>query len=165
MDKSESTAASDAALKAIIRHWPHIPEYARLAMRDSACNYGPKRRENCFPTPKGADWPDVEIVLIKKNEARITIGAITRTYTFEQMGLANERHSDRAKNEGMMLRTYAEHPETGSYSKLPYRKNLKNHISKFRTWLQGFFGIPGDPLHPFEIAQWEPRFKIRAKYL
>lgn len=165
MQRTKSNRAGNEELEAIIRHWPHIPEYARSGMKDWACSYGPQKQEKCFPTPKGSAWTDVEIVLIKENEAQITVGDISRNYTFEQLGLTNERRPDRAKNEGKMLRTYAEHPDSDSYYRLPYRKNLKIHISQFRTWLQGFFGIPGDPLYPFKSAQWQPRFKIRATYL
>jgi hypothetical protein len=63
-----------------------------------------------------------------------------------------------------MLRKYAENPEPDAYYKLPDRDGLKVDISKFRRWLQGFFGIPGDPLRPFKPARWLPRFKIRADY-
>jgi hypothetical protein len=61
-----------------------------------------------------------------------------------------------------MLRTYAENPEPDAYYKLPYRRSLKVEISKFRRWLQAFFGIPGDPLRPFQSDKWLPRFKIRV---
>jgi len=46
---------------------------------------------------------------------------------------------------------------------LPNRDGLKVDISKFRRWLQGFFGIPGDLLKPFKSARWLPRFKIREQ--
>jgi len=149
----------------LARHWPHIPAHARRTLLDLARSYGPARGEKVFPTPVGADWPDVSIVLVNENEARISVGEITRTVRFAEMGLQNERRPFKTNGVGKMLRTYAENPEPGSYFRLPFRKNLKIHISIFRVWLQGYFGIAGDPLLPFESTQWLPRFKIRAAYV
>lgn len=149
----------------LVRHWPYIPAHARKTMLDLARSYGPARGEKAFPTPVGADWPDVAIVLVNENEARISVGEITRTVSFAEMGLQEERGARTTKNVGKMLRTYAENPEPGSYFRLPFRKNLKMHIARFRVWLQGYFGIAGDPLESFESAQWLPRFKIRAEYV
>jgi hypothetical protein len=163
--KQPNRKCHDELLEIILRHWPHMPEYARIAMSDSAKSYGPSSKNNGFPTPKDCEWTDVEIVLIDEKTACITIWEITRTYTFEELGLISERRPYGLKNEGKMLKTYAENTDPEAYSRLPYRPNLKVHISKFRTWLQGFFGIPGDPLHSFESKQWMPRFKIRADYL
>jgi hypothetical protein len=63
-----------------------------------------------------------------------------------------------------MLQTYAENPEPDAYYRLPSRDYLKVEISKFRRWLQTFFGIPGDPLKPFKTGLWLPKFKVRAEY-
>jgi len=147
-----------------VRFWPNLPEHARRTMVDLARSYAPASAGGLFPTPAGADWADVTIVLLTPHDAQITVGDVTRVFSFEQMGLLNSRRSRSVKNEGKMLRVYAENPETGSYFRLPFRKNLKLYISIFRKWLQGFFGIPGDPLKTFKSAQWSPRFNISAKY-
>jgi len=166
MNKSQkSKRLGDDGLETIVRHWPYFPDHARRTLIDLAERYCPTPGKYAFPTPAGSDWTDVTILLLTGNEAQITVGDTTRIYTFEQMGLQTERRPNRTKNEGKMLRVYAENPEAGSYFRLPFRENLKVHISEFRKWLQGFFGIAGDPLKPFKTAQWMPRFKIRAKYL
>lgn len=162
--KRKTSRFSDDDLKAVVRCWPDLPEHARRTMVDLARSYWAASAGSVFPTPAGAGWADVTIVLLTPNDAQITVGAITRVFSFEQMGLLNARRSRSVKSEGKMLRVYAENPEAGSYFRLPFRKNLKIYIAAFRKWLQEFFGIPGDPLKPFESAQWLPRFKISAKY-
>jgi len=117
-----------------------------------------------FPTPAGAAWNEVEIVVLSQREAEIKVRDVVQHYSFASIGLASSRNSKRPRAEWRMLVTYAENPEPDAYFKLPKRDNLKVDISKFRRWLQGFFGIPGDPLRPFKPARWLPRFKIRADY-
>jgi len=154
----------DDDLNTVVRHWPDLPEHARRAIVDLARSYRAASAGSGFPTPAGASWADVTIVFLTPNDAQITVGKVTQVFSFEQMGLLNSRRSRSVKNEGKMLRVYAENPETGSYFRLPFRKNLKIYIATFRKWLQEFFGLPGDPLKPFESAQWSPRFTISAKY-
>jgi hypothetical protein len=151
-------------LEIIIRHWPHLPDYVQRAMTEQAQHYGPARVAARFPTPAGATWKDVEIVLQSPSEAQITVGNVTRSYTFSALGLADGRSPKRPRIEWRMLRTYAENPESDAYYKLPYRDSLKVEISMFRRWLKAFFGLPGDPLRPFEPSRWLPRFKVRAEY-
>lgn len=152
-------------LETIVRHWPHLPAHVRQTLVELVSNYAPRPLHGPrFPTPALKTWSDVEIVLLSPDEARITVGTVTQCYTFSALGLTDLRHPQRPRVEWRMLRTYAENPEPDAYYKLPYRDSLKVEISKFRRWLQGFFGIPGDPLRPFKPARWLPRFKIRADY-
>ena len=153
-----------ADIESILRRWPYVPEHVRALIAESVSHYGPATAEKCFPTPAGASWADVEIVLLSPEEAEIKVGDVCRRYTFAAAGLADKRNPKRPLSEWRMLRTYAENPEPDAYHKLPKRGNLKVDISKFRHWLQGFFGIPDDPLKPFKTGLWLPRFKIRADY-
>jgi hypothetical protein len=152
------------SLEIVCRYWPHLPEYVRQTMVELVQHYGPPPAKGKFPTPPGATWRHVEIVLLSPEVAQISVGSVTQRYTFAAMGLADRRSGKGTRSEGRMLHTYAEHPEPDAYRKLPYRKNLKIEISKFRRWLQTFFGIGGDPLQPWESGHWLPRFKIRAEY-
>lgn len=154
----------DSDLEIFLRRWPHLPEHVRKTLIELVLHYGPPTEAVCFPTPIGADWPDVEIILLSPKQAKITVGSMVKQYTFSGIGLADKRRPDRPRTEWRMLRTYAENPEPDAYYRLPYREGLKVDISKFRRWLQGFFGIPGDPLKPFKSALWLPRFKVRADY-
>jgi hypothetical protein len=150
----------DSDLETVVRRWPYVPGHAKRTLVELVGHYGPKASGIRYPTPPGADWPDVEIV-VSGSEARITVGNVTQTYTYAGLGLADKRNRKRARSEWRMLCTYAENPDPGAYNRLPYRDNLKVEIFRFRRWLQKFFGIPGDPLKPFESDRWRPRFKIR----
>lgn len=163
MKKRGPTPALPEGLEIVIRHWPHMPDHLQRSFAEVAGYYSPKSSNGKrFPTPEGAT---VEIVLLTRKEARITVGAVCHSYTFAGLGLANSRRPSEPRAEWRMLRTYAENPHPDAYYRLPYRKSLKVETSKFRRWLQGFFGLPGDPLRPFRPARWLPRFRIRAEYL
>src|SRR5689334_8783747 len=162
--KMPNPKQSDDELASITRRWPYVPEHVRKLMAEAVSHYGPAVGEKCFPTPAGATWADVEIVVVSPDEAEIRVGNVCRRYSFADAGLADKRDGKRPRREWRMLRTYAENPEPDAYFRLPKRSNLKKDISLFRLWLQGFFGIPGDPLKPFKTGLWLPRFKIRADY-
>jgi hypothetical protein len=142
----------------------YVPAHVRKTLVEVVSHYGPPTAEKRFPTPAGAKWSDVEIVLISEDEAEIKVGTVCQRYTYAAVGLADKRDGKRPLREWRMLRTYAENPEPDAYYNLPKRANLKLDISLFRQWLQRFFGIPGDPLKPFKTTLWLPRFKIRAEF-
>lgn len=148
----------------VLRRWPHLPDYVRKTVLELISHYGPAAVSARFPTPRGAEWSEVNIVLLSPDTARITVRDVSEQYTFAGVGLANVRAPKKPRAEWRMLRTYAENPEPDAYFRLPYRENLKMEISKFRRWLQAFFGIPGDPLRPFKSAHWLPRFNIAVEY-
>ena len=154
----------DRQIETVLRHWPYLPDYVKRTLVELTSHYGPAPAEVRFPTPAGAAWNEVEIVVLSQREAEIKVRDVVQHYSFASIGLASSRNSKRPRAEWRMLVTYAENPEPDAYFKLPKRDNLKVDISKFRRWLQGFFGIPGDPLRPFKPARWLPRFKIRADY-
>ena len=153
------SGALDNELEAIIRRWPYLPEHVRRTLGELVQNYGPKTSAIRFPTPPGADWSDVELML-DGSDVRITVGTVSQTYTYAGLGLSDKRNPKRPRVEWRMLCTYAENTEPDAYYRLPKRDNLKIDIFRFRRWLQQFFGIPGDPLKPFSSARWLPRFKI-----
>jgi len=154
----------NSEIEIILRRWPHLPLHIRTTIVELVSQYGPPQGEIRFPTPPNSTWTDVEVVLMSPEHARITVGAVTQAYNFATIGLGDGRQSNRPRTEWRMLRTYAENPEPDAYFKLPRRSSLKVDISRFRRWLKGFFGIPGDPLRPFKPARWLPRFTIRADY-
>jgi len=151
-------------IEMILRRWPHVPEHVRKTVVELFSHYGPPAAEVSFPTPAGATWGDIEIVLISPKIAEIKVGSVVRRYTYAAIGLADQRSGKRSRGEWRMLRRYAKNTEPDAYYRLPFRRNLKIEISRFRQWLQRFFGIPGDPLRPFRAARWLPRFKIKADY-
>jgi len=151
-------------LQAISYRWQFLPENLQTALVEIVSNYGPKSLLGRFPTPSRARWSDVEIVLTHHDRARIIVAGVSKEYTFADLGLEDKRRPGFARSEWRMLKTYAENPQPDAYYKLPHRKNLKIEISRFRHWLQGFFGIPGDPLKPFKSDLWLPKFKIGVDY-
>jgi hypothetical protein len=161
MKMKQKQSPIDNELKILCRRWPHLPDYVRRALLDLVSKYGPAAISIRFPTPANAKWTDVEIILTSSHDAKMTVGDVTQYYSFTELGLADKRSPKRPRIEWQMLRTYAENPQADAYYRLPFRKNLKVDISKFRKWLQAFFGIPGDPLTPFATGKWMPRFKVR----
>jgi hypothetical protein len=164
MVKQNASDGLDGDLETVMRRWPHLPEHIRKALVELVSHYGPPPVNGRFPTPPGADWRHVQIVLLSPTEAHISVGSVAQRYTFTALGLADRRTRKRPRGEWRMLQTYAENPEPDAYYKLPSRDYLKVEISKFRRWLQTFFGIPGDPLKPFKTGLWLPKFKVRAEY-
>lgn len=164
MPKPGPAAAWDEDIEIILRHWPHVPGYVRRTMVEMVSQYKPEAVAERFPTPAGAKWEDVEIVLLSPEEVKISVGCVTQNFSVASIGLADIRNAKKPRAEWRMLRTYAENPEPDAYYKLPARRSLKTEISRFRNWLKGFFGIAGDPLKPFKQARWLPKFKIRADY-
>jgi hypothetical protein len=154
----------DSEIEAVLSRWPHLPRHVRKTVVELVSHYGPPPTEAHFPTPEGASWSDVEFVMLSPSAVRITVGSVSQRYTFASLGLNDRRQPHLPRSEWRMLRTYAEHTEPDAYFRLPQRKNLKVDISRFRSWLKSFFGLPGDPLRPFQPSRWLPRFRIRADY-
>lgn len=165
MNRSKGSRKPSGDLEVIARHWQYVPEQMKANFVAMISYFKPEANGACFPTPPGTDWGDVEIVLLSPEEARFTVGTVSHCYTYRALGLVSRRPANKPSAEWRMLRTYADNPEPDAYYRLPFRGSLKVETSKFRRWLQGFFGLPGDPLQPFETKKWLPRFKIRADYL
>lgn len=150
----------DDQMETIARGWQFLPEHLQVSIVEIIGKYQPEVTKAQFPTPPRSTWSDVEILLTGRNQVRITVGAVSKKYTFQALGLEDKRRPGVARQEWHMLRTYAENPEPDAYYRLPKRAHLKVEISRFRAFLKKFFGIPGDPLKPFKSALWLPRFKI-----
>jgi hypothetical protein len=146
MKKRGSDATLQDGLEIVIRHWPHAPAHIKRVCVELLSNCRPESNGIRFPTPPGTTCGDIEIVLLSAEEARITVGVVSHCYTFRELGLAGRRQKNKPSAEWRVLRTYAENPEPDAYCKLPFRRSLKVEVSKFRRWLQGFFGLPDDPL-------------------
>jgi len=145
----------------VARNWGSFPLRVRRRIVQIARAYDPVEEVECFPTPTGAAWHEVEIVFLAPEWVWVQVRDVKCTFTFSRMWLADKRKPGVARSEWRMLRTYAENPDPDAYYRLPQRPNLKMDISKFRRWLKKFFGIPGDPLLPFKPMRWMPRFKVR----
>jgi hypothetical protein len=164
MKRKDLKAASSTELELLNSAWPRLPKHVRNTISGLVQLYGARKSGVRFETPAGASWADVSIELIRAGTVRIAVKGVSRVYTFAELKLTDKRSPKKPNAVWRMLRTYAENPEPDAYYRLPYRRNLKVDISRFRTWLQGFFGIAGDPLKPFKTGLWRPRFKILEKY-
>ena len=69
---SKKTPPADASLEVILRRWPHLPEHVRKTLVELVGHYGPQAETERFPTPIGAKWEDVEIVLLDDANVRMT---------------------------------------------------------------------------------------------
>jgi hypothetical protein len=162
LPKDKRQIASE--VETVARHWRFLPGHLQTSILEIVSHYGPASKDTGFPSPPGAKWEDVEILLIDRDCVKVTVGKVSKRYTFQAIGLADKRRPERARSEWQMLKRYAENPQPDAYYKLPKRKSLKVEISQFRRWLKSFFGIPGDPLRPFRTGLWLPRFKISVDY-
>jgi hypothetical protein len=70
MKKRGPAPALPDGLEIVIRHWPHLPEHLQRSFAEVAAHYSPESSNGKrFPTPKGAAWADIEIVLLSPEEA------------------------------------------------------------------------------------------------
>jgi hypothetical protein len=62
-------------LKSVVCRWPYLPDHVRKTFVEIVSHYGPPPVKGKFPTPPGADWRHVEIVLLSPEVARISSAA------------------------------------------------------------------------------------------
>jgi hypothetical protein len=138
-------------------------------IEDVLCKDAPRpaaARTVVFPTPAGATWPEVRIVigeLSLKAEAR----GVRREHDFKQLGFANNRRGGSVPNaKWEFLRLLARYGGVLSFdeSRLTraQRDNLKNYVKDARAWLQAFFGLDQDDPVPArkELRRYECRFQL-----
>jgi hypothetical protein len=110
MSKPGPKPAWDNQLETVLRHWPYLPKHVKRTFAECSSHYGPEPLKIKFPTPSGATWGDVEIVLLSPHEAEIKVHEVIQRYGFAAIGLADGRNSERPRAEWRMLVTYAENP-------------------------------------------------------
>ncbi len=149
-------------------------ESGRLAVdtafiEDVLCKDAPRpaaARTVVFPTPAGATWPEVRIV-IGELSLKAEVRAVRREHDFKQLGFANNRRGGSVPNaKWEFLRLLARYGGVLSFdeSRLTraQRDNLKNYVKDARAWLQAFLGHDEDDPVPArkELRRYECRFQL-----
>lgn len=121
--------------------------------------YGEPSRPR-FPTPTGATWPDVLIRFKDGHTLTITVRGVTKTYTYEGMGMVN-RHTHAPTRQWELLHALAKgRGELTWESRAALRQNQK-YRERLATDLRNFFGIESDPIeYDKAIKGWRARFTI-----
>jgi hypothetical protein len=125
-------------------------------IEDVLCKDAPRpaaARTVVFPTPAGATWPEVRVV-IGELSLKAEVRAVRREYDFKQLGFANNRRGGSVPNaKWEFLRLLARYGGVLSFDETrltrSQRDNLKNYVKNTRGWLQAFFGLDeDDPCRP-----------------
>jgi hypothetical protein len=138
-------------------------------IEDVLCKDAPRpaaARTAVFPTPAGATWPEVRIV-IGELSLKAEVRAVRREHDFKQLGFANNRRGGSVPNaKWEFLRLLARYGGVLSFdeSRLTraQRNNLKNYVKDARAWLQAFFGLDEEDPVPArkELRRYECRFQL-----
>jgi hypothetical protein len=120
-----------------------------------------------FPTPRGAVWEDVS-VLVGELRLRVEVLGKWRRLTFQQAGFEERRRRDVPDRLWQLLRLLATHggvlplPRASS----PQRRggNLKQNMSQLGKRLNALLLIDGRPFKDSRVTRrYEARFKIAAE--
>lgn len=119
--------------------------------------------EMIFPTPPGARWHDLSLRFRDGHSLVASLGAIARRYTFQDMGMMdNRRLLPDAQWE--LLRHFA--TEMGMFTWASRQANSRNKKRKERLAqrLKGFFGLPEEPFaYRKDDGGWEAVFNIQCE--
>ncbi len=114
-----------------------------------------------FPTPEGATWHDVRIELLRIKAARISVGEVKKIYTAADMGFSDSRATGALTKQWDTLEDFAEGIGRISWATRQERDSLYKSIQSLKRTLQAFFGIQGDPIHPYKRREgYVTKFKI-----
>lgn len=98
-----------------------------------------------FPTPAGARWADVRVRFVDGDTVAVAVGAVARTLTYSQLGMADGR-SGRATVQWALLRAFAAGRGVLTWaSPGADRRNQKRRETLARN-LAAFFRLAGDPI-------------------
>jgi len=120
------------------------------------------RQVQRFPTPPGAVWEHVEIVILADGkDADINAGAGFKSLSMAEMGLAYPRTPAKQTESWKLLLRFADEESIGPDSRT-WDDNLPKRVERLKRKLQELFGIDDDPFKPFlgERA-YVPRFVVR----
>lgn len=113
-----------------------------------------------FPTPVGATWADVRMKFKDPHTITISIGGVTKTYTYAEMGMADGR-TPRPNEQWELLRQCALEGGQLTWTGVsPSRKNQKRR-ERLGEHLRAFTGIESDPFEYVKaIEGWKAHITI-----
>ena len=119
-----------------------------------------------FPTPPGTTWHQVSIQFISNDAAKISVGKLTKTFMFAEMGFKDHKKGDQPDSLWRTLQTVFGRSNGEVAWKTDRidpkaRANLKTQVKQLRKRLQSFFGIEDDPFEPYRpIKAYKTKFKV-----
>ena len=139
-----------------------------------------------FPTPEKSSWNDLEVEFADARRVRLTIGRVSETRDYTEMGFRNARNGKEtlawnflrllAKNGGSVKwqGKKARRPPSGSHrersetvnqsqSGPPVRDQGKSRVREIRARFKRIFGIDEDPFERYTLETgYRVRFRLRC---
>jgi hypothetical protein len=120
-----------------------------------------------FPTPQGATWENVRIVM-SDLRMRVDVLGKRKEFTFQEAGFEEKRRGDVPDRLWILLTQFAIHGGIlpSNLSSLPdqVRTNLKQNVSKLGKRLAALFLLDGKPFKDTRVThRYEARFTIFAE--
>lgn len=117
-----------------------------------------------FPTPHGATWEDVRLV-VGEHELDVTVRGKSVRYGFAEAGFEDRRKGGVPDHLWRLLRLFALRggvvPFDAQDMERKDRDNLKNLVSQLRRRLCALLQVPDDPFRPTRASRrYETRFTI-----
>ncbi|QDU23751.1 hypothetical protein [Urbifossiella limnaea] len=113
-----------------------------------------------FPTPPAARWADVRIRFVDGDTVAVTVGAVSRTLTYAQLGMADGR-SGRATAQWALLRAFAAGGGTLTWDSPTADRRHQKRREKLAKDLAAFFRLTGDPIALTADRQgWRTLFRV-----
>lgn len=113
-----------------------------------------------FPTPVGATWGDIRIRFTDGHTTSVSVRGITRSYTYEGMGLSDKRTNTPTQQWDLLYAFAKAHGKMTWSSPAATRQNQKRR-ERLAKDLRSFFGIDEDPFEYLEeLKGWRSRFTV-----
>ncbi|MDY3558155.1 hypothetical protein R5W23_001054 [Gemmata sp. JC673] len=122
----------------------------------------PKEASRTFPTPPGATWEQVTLV-VGEHHVRVQVGSVAERFGFTEAGFADRRAKGAPDDAWALLGLLARSRGTLGTDDAVRTKSggLKQKVGTLRTRLRGLLGIEADPFHPTRKGEpYRTRFTI-----
>ncbi len=142
-----------------------IPQWDVLASAlVSAARPAPKGPAQGFPTPAGATWEQVSVV-VEDFRVVVRVGDVTRSFGYADAGFEDRRERGKPDEVWALLTTLARHrgvygPTDGVRTK---DFAMKQMVSRLRGAIKTLLGLDTDPFHPTRAGRpYRARFAVSA---
>lgn len=113
-----------------------------------------------FPTPIGIRWEDITIQFVDGHTVKITVGNITKRYTYTQMGMYN-KNTGNFTDQWKLLLAFAEAKGSIDWCSRFARDTLKKQKQELSKRLRKFMRLEEDPIEYIKDTKtYRCRFRI-----
>lgn len=156
VDLSEAVSIADSG------SWAATPALTRSVADFCAANLpAPEPARSFFPTPDWAVWKDLRIHFVDGHTIAATIGGVTRTLTYAQVGMADRRNG-RPTKQWELLRAFARGFGNLSWNSSDASPRKQKQRELLAQQLKAFFRIAGDPIAWLPDGKWQTAFGIEG---